>query len=77
MERGSVAFWHSEEGWGAVRVPGRAGVGFCHFAQIVGVDGYRELFEGEPVDVEFGDSAGQDGCEWRAALVRPVDRPAS
>lgn len=71
VEQGRVAFWHAEEGWGAVEVPGREGVGFTHFSQIVGVSGYRELLPGEPVEVEFGDDHGQDGCEWRVASVRP------
>jgi cold shock CspA family protein len=74
VELGTVAFWHAEEGWGAVEVPGRPGVGFAHFSHIRGIDGYRELYTGQPVEVEWADDFGQDGCQWRVASVRPVDR---
>jgi cold shock CspA family protein len=70
-----VAFWHSQAGWGGIKDPERAGVGFAHFAHVRGVAGYRELFPGERVEFEAADGAGQDGCEWTVAWVRPLDRP--
>ena len=76
-ERGTVTFWHAEEGWGAVEVPGRSGIGFAHFAHfshIQGMSGYRELLPGEPVEVEWGSDRGQDGCQWTVTAVRPIDR---
>jgi cold shock CspA family protein len=72
VERGTVAFWHNEEGWGGIEVPGRSGVGFAHFSNIAGL-GYRYLVAGEPVEVEFEDDFGQDGCQWRAASVNPLN----
>ncbi len=68
-----MAFWHGEDGWGAISAPGRPGVGFVHFSH-VRTQGYRELFVGEEVDFEWADDAGQDGCQWRVAWVRPVAR---
>ena len=74
MADGTVAFWHDDEGWGAIRADGRPGVGFAHFSNIRGVDGYREMFVGEPVAFEWADNYEQDGCQWRVAWVRPVGR---
>jgi cold shock CspA family protein len=73
-QRGTVAFWHSEEGWGAVQTPERQGVGFAHFSHIRGVQGYRELNVGEPVEFEWTDDFQQDGCQYRVTWVRPVSR---
>jgi hypothetical protein len=36
VEQGIVAFWRAEDGWGAVEVPGRDGVGFVHYADVAG-----------------------------------------
>jgi cold shock CspA family protein len=69
-----VAFWHTEEGWGAIRCPHRAGVGFAHFSHIRGIEGYRELREGEGVQFKWADDFGQDGCQWRVAWVQPSGR---
>jgi len=69
---GTVAFWHADEGWGAVESPDRAGVGFVHFSNIQGVEGYRELIPGSPVEFEWKDDFGQDGCQWRVIWVRPI-----
>jgi cold shock CspA family protein len=69
---GTVAFWHSEEGWGAVKASDRSGVGFVHFSQIRGMQGYRELVPGNSVEFEWADDMGQDGCQWRVAWVRPI-----
>jgi cold shock CspA family protein len=74
VETGTVAFWHTEEGWGALRTPARRGVGFAHFSHIDGVDGYRELFPNEPVQFEWADDFEQDGCQWRVNWVRPAGR---
>ncbi len=41
-------FRHGDEGLRAIRAGGRLGVGFAHFSNIGGVDGYREMFVGEP-----------------------------
>ena len=74
LYRGEVAFWHSEEGWGAVRTPELAGVGFVHFAHIRGMEGYRELRSGEVVEFEFADGYHQAGCQYRVHWVRRVDK---
>ena len=73
LHRGTVAFWHTEEGWGAVRSPDRPGIGFAHFSHITGVEGYRELREGEVVEFEWADDFPQDGCQYRVAWVRAAD----
>lgn len=69
---GTVAFWHQNEGWGAVRTANRSGVGFVHFSVIRGVSGLRALIPGEAVEFEWEDDFGQDGCQWRVAWVRPL-----
>lgn len=73
-ESGTVTFWHSEEGWGAVQTPEREGVGFVHFSHIRGVEGYRELVAGEPVEFEWADDFHQDGCQYRVTWARQVCR---
>jgi cold shock CspA family protein len=73
-EQGICDFWHDEEGWGAVIMPGRPGKGFTHFSQVVG-EGYRYLVPGEPVEIVWGGPWGHDGCEWTVRSVRPLNRP--
>jgi cold shock CspA family protein len=70
LHQGTVAFWHSEEGWGAVRTPDRPGLGFAHFSHIRGIDGYRELHKSQAVEFEWADDFQQDGCQYRVAWVR-------
>jgi len=74
VAEGTVAFWHGDEGWGAIKAPDRSGVGFVHFSHIRDVEGYRELFADEQVEFEWADDFGQDGCQWRVAWVRPLSR---
>lgn len=71
MSIGTVAFWHSDEGWGAIAAPDRSGVGFAHFSNVRGIEGYRELCPGSSVEFEWLDDFEQDGCQWRVAWVRP------
>ena len=73
MSVATVAFWYGEEGWGGIEAPDRPGVGFVSCMQ-VRIDGLRDLVLGEPVEYEWGDDNGQDGCDWRVAWVRPTDR---
>lgn len=77
VAQGTVAFWHGDDGWGAIKAPDRGGVGFAHFSHIRGVEGYRELFPGEAVEFEWADDYEQDGCQWRVAWVRPLGREAA
>jgi cold shock CspA family protein len=72
MSHGTVAFWHSEEGWGAITAPEQTGLGFVHFSHMRDVEGYRGLAQGEQVEYEWADDFAQDGCQWRVAWVRPV-----
>ncbi len=72
MALGAVAFWHSEDGWGAIEDATRPGLGFVHFSQIRGLKGYRELVAGNQVEFEWGDDLSQDGCQWRVRWVRPI-----
>ncbi len=75
MAFGRVAFWHGDEGWGAVRAPDRPGVGFAHFSHLRGLEGYQGgSSPDEEVEFEWADDRGQDGCQWRVAWVRPVAR---
>ena len=76
MERGTVAFWRDEEGWGAISSPGRDGIGFAHFSHIR-ADGYRSLTAGEPVEFEWADDFKQDGCQWRVKWVASGKSSAS
>ncbi len=71
---GTIAIWHSDEGWGAIAAPERQGIGFVHFSNIQGIEGYRELnlVPGNSVEFEWLDDFEQDGCQWRVAWVRPV-----
>jgi cold shock protein len=70
---GTVAFWHDDEGWGGIEGADRPGVGFAHFSQVRGVQGFRYLIPGEAVEFEWSDGYGQDGCEWRVAWVRLIE----
>ncbi len=74
MALGTVAFWHNEEGWGAITAPDRPGVDFVHFSNVRGIDGYRGLTTspGSSVEFEWLDDFEQDGCQWRAEWVRPT-----
>ncbi len=71
MAEATVEFWHTAEGWGAVRAHDRPGLGFVHAAHIQGVTGYRDLSKGQIVEYAWGDDLGQDGCQWRVEWVRP------
>ena len=53
--------------------PDRPGVGFAHFSHIRGMEGYRELHEGDAVEFEWADDFQQDGCQYRVAWVRSAD----
>jgi cold shock CspA family protein len=73
LHQGTVAFWHTEEGWGAVRTPDRPGIGFVHFSHIRDMEGYRELHKGQAVEFEWADDFEQDGCQYRVAWVRVTE----
>ena len=68
---GTVASWHSDEGWGAISAPERSGLGFVHFSQIRGIEGYRELTPGGPVEFEWQDDFGQDGVNGELRGFNP------
>lgn len=70
----TVAFWHRDEGWGAIEDPGRPGLGFVHFSFIRDMPGYRELTAGQVVEYEWGGEYLHDGCDWRPAWVRSTGR---
>ncbi|HEY1832759.1 MAG TPA: hypothetical protein VGG38_21150 [Acidimicrobiales bacterium] len=72
MALGTVAFWHGEDGWGAIEDRTRPGLGFIHYFQIRGIKRYRELVPGNQVEFEWQDGLGQDGCQWRVQWVRPI-----
>ena len=72
MSVGTVAIWHGEDGWGTITTPDRPGVGFVHFSNVRGIEGYRELTPGGSVEFEWLDDFEQDGCQWRVAWVRPI-----
>jgi cold shock protein len=66
---GSVEFWRSDQGWGAISAPDRLGLGFVHFSNVRG-EGFRELIPGSSVEFEWRDDFEQDGCQWRVAWVQ-------
>ena len=74
MSRATLAFWHPEDGWGAISALEHPGVGFVLFSMIRGAAGYRDLVPGEVVEYEWADDFEQDGCQWRPSWVRPLDR---
>jgi cold shock CspA family protein len=45
VSRGTVAFWHNKDGWGAITAPDRPGFGFVHFSNLQGIEGYRDLVD--------------------------------
>lgn len=68
--RGTVKFFKSEKGWGAISSPELpTGMdAFVHFSDIVG-NGFRELAAGQ--DVEFHcEPAVQDSFRFRAVEVQ-------
>lgn len=69
-ERGVCTFWHQEEGWGAVTIPGRPGPGFVHFSMIRDMPGYREMAPGSEVELVYAGPYPHDGCGWWAEWVR-------
>jgi cold shock CspA family protein len=71
MAFGTVAFWHGEDGWGAITTTDRHGLGFVHHSSIR-VEGHRELLPGRSVEFAWADDFEQDGCQRRVEWVRPV-----
>lgn len=72
VTRGTVSFWHSEEGWGTITTSDRPGLGFVHFASLQGIEGRVDLVPGSSVEFNWLDDFEQDGCQWRVGWVRPV-----
>jgi CspA family cold shock protein len=72
---GTVRHWYREEGWGVLDSSDAPGGCFAHFSNISGVEGYRELVEGETVEFDCQPTAypgSQDGYSFRAIeIVRP------
>jgi cold shock CspA family protein len=76
-ERGTVPFWHVDEGWGAVTSPGRPGLGFAHFSFIRGQTGFRALEAGAKVEFEYACEYPHDGCQYRVAWAESVQAPST
>ena len=86
---GTVRVWHRDEGWGVIDSPETPGGCWAHFThlwndnppdhgpgEVVEISGgFREAFEGEPVDFEW-EPANQDVYAFRAISVRPRGRSA-
>lgn len=73
MAQGTVEFWKSDKGWGAIMsdaLPDGADA-WAHFSVVEG-EGYGELRAGDRVDFDF-ESARQDGFSFRATRVRRID----
>ena len=71
MAFGTVKFYKSEKGWGAISSldlpPGRDA--FIHFSDIRGQPGYREFTAGDEVEFEYR-PAHQDSCDFVATWAR-------
>jgi cold shock protein len=69
MTRGTVKFWKSDKGWGAIMSdalpPGSDA--WAHFSTIEGT-GYRDLEAGDLVDFDY-EVARQDSFDYRATRV--------
>lgn len=66
---GTVKWWKRDKGYGVVLTPETAPKGiWVSFSHIEGA-GYRELIEGETVEVEY-EPAHQDSFRFRALSVR-------
>ena len=72
MAMGTVKFYKSEKGWGAIssdELPAGHDA-WVHFSVIVG-EGYRSLEAGQQVEFSY-EAARQDSFEYRATEVRPL-----
>lgn len=70
MAQGTVKFWKSEKGWGAISsgaLPDGSDA-WAHFSAIEG-EGYRDLRAGDHVDFDY-EPARQDSFDFRATRVR-------
>ena len=79
MVTATVREWHEDLGWGVLDSPETPGGCWAHFSTIESrersssgneqVSDYKELVPGETVELEWT-SPGQDGFDFRAAVVR-------
>ena len=66
---GTVKWWKPDKGYGVVLTPETAPKGiWVSFAHIDG-EGFRELVQGEAVEIEY-QAANQDSFRFRALRVR-------
>ncbi|MEV0199559.1 cold shock domain-containing protein [Nonomuraea sp. NPDC050691] len=72
MTRGTVKFWKTDRGWGAISStalpPGRDA--FAHFSDIVAT-GYRALEEGDEVEFDLVERR-QDSFDYVAVNIRKL-----
>lgn len=72
MAHGTVKFFRTDRGWGAITSP-ELPAGFdawVHFS-VIETDGYRALETGDQVEFDY-EAAQQDGFRFRATRVRKV-----
>lgn len=74
MAIGTVKFYKSEKGWGAISSPDLPdGLdAFIHFVDIKGQPGYREFAAGDRVEFEFR-PAHQDSFKFVATWAQRID----
>jgi CspA family cold shock protein len=65
---GTVKWWKSEKGYGVVLTPDTAPKGIWVSFSHIDAEGYRELIEGEVVEIEY-EPAIQDSFRFRATRV--------
>ncbi|MFE3448874.1 cold-shock protein [Nonomuraea sp. NPDC059194] len=72
MTRGTVKFWKSEKGWGAISSPDLPSGkdAFAHFSDIV-AEGFRELHPGDHVEFDVVERT-QDSFDFCAENVRKL-----
>ncbi|HLT61383.1 MAG TPA: cold shock domain-containing protein [Microlunatus sp.] len=72
MAQGTVKFWKSDKGWGAIASPElpEGSDAFAHFSAVE-ADGFRELTAGDRVEFDY-EAAQQDSFRFVATRVRPV-----
>lgn len=69
MARGTVKFWKTDKGWGAIMSDAlpEGSDAFAHFSAVEG-EGFKDLSAGDVVDFDY-ETVRQDSFDFRATRV--------